>query len=81
MRYLLDKFAYAQWFSERFREPPEPQLVSIGSTVIVELEGTSKLSSPEEKVVHVHIVTGSVGVPLGMGFVVAKRCLIPHAKN
>src|SRR3569832_1065491 len=81
MQYRLDKSAYARWYTERFREPPDPQLMAAGATVIVELEKKSKLSSPNEKVVHVHTTKGSVGVPLEMGFVVAKRCLVPYLKD
>jgi hypothetical protein len=81
MQYRLDKSAYARWYTERFREPPDPQLMAADSTVIVELEKRSKLSSQNDKVVHVHTAKGSVGVPLEMGFVVAKRCLVPYLES
>jgi len=78
MQYLLDKLAYAHWYRERFKEPPDTQLTADDSRVILELDHTSRLSSPEEKVVHVHVVGGSVGVPIQMEFAVAKRCLVPY---
>ena len=80
-QYLLDKDAYAQWFRDRFREPPEPQLTAPGSTVIVELNGTSGLSTRKEKIVYVQVVAGSVGVSLGIGFVAPKRCLVRYGQE
>ena len=80
-QYLLDKDAYAQWFRDRFSEPPEFQLTAAGSTVIVELEGTSGLSTRKEKIVYVQVVAGSVGVSLGTGFVVPKRCLVRYGSG
>ena len=78
MRYSLDKLAYARWYRERFKAPPDADLISVESTVILELEGTSKLSSRDQAVVHVRVAAGSVGVSLGMEFAVAQTCLKPY---
>lgn len=78
MQYILDKLTYARWYRDRFRDPPDPDLIANDSKVILELDGTSKLSSPDEKIVYVHVVAGSVGVPIRMAFAVAKNCLIPY---
>ena len=78
MQYILDKLTYSHWYRQRFNEAPDTQLTDADSRVILELDHTSKLSSPEEKVVHVHVVAGSVGVPIQMQFAVVKRCLVPY---
>ena len=78
MQYILDKLSYSHWYRQRFNEAPDTQLTDADSRVILELDHTSKLSSPEEKVVYVHVVAGSVGVPIRMQFAVSKRCLVPY---